>query len=582
MVLEKINSPKDVKALTLAEMQELAAEMNHKVVEKTAVHGGHVGSNLGISELTVALHYVFNSPIDKFIWDVSHQTYPHKMLTGRKIGFEPGHYDDVMPYTNPHESAHDFFNVGHTSTSVANAVGLAKARDLAGESGNVVAIIGDGSLSGGLALEALNNAAQLHSNLIIIVNDNEMSIDKNYGGLYENLRELRATNGAANNNLFKAFGLDYRYLEAGNDIAALIKLFEDARDVARPTVLHIHTQKGHGWQPAIDEKRRFHWTVNFDPETGAALATTGKRGWSNVITDYLSAAVDAGEKLLAINAAIPGIFGLEKFYPKYPENYWDAGIAEQFTLTFGGAAATVSGVRPIIFHNSTFIQRAYDQLMHDISMNEEPAIVVVAGISINSSDASHQGSFGTGWLSTVPNFVYLAPTNETEFVAMMNWAVAQHEKPVMINLPGHGVASSVLSALTDFSQPAYDIVTSGRDVALLGLGGFFDQARKVADELAKSGISATLINPLFVRELDKTTLSALTETHAVIATFEDNTLDGGFGQKVASFLGNTDAKILNFGALTEFSDEVPVKELYEKYHLTPELAAADILKALRG
>ncbi|MDR0199223.1 MAG: 1-deoxy-D-xylulose-5-phosphate synthase [Streptococcaceae bacterium] len=581
MVLEKINGPEDVKKLSVEEMKTLAAEMNDRVVQKTAVHGGHIGPNLGVSEMTIALHYVFNSPIDKLVWDVSHQTYPHKMLTGRKIGFEPGHYDEVMPYTNPGESVHDFFNVGHTSTSIANAVGLAKARDMAGETGNIIAIIGDGSLSGGLALEALNNAAQLKTNLIIIANDNQMSIDKNYGGLYENLRELRESEGQAANNLFKAFNLDYKYLADGNDIERLISLFQSVKDIDHPIVLHINTEKGHGWQPAIDEKRRFHWGGNFDPKTGKDLSPKGGRSWGDLVPEYLGKKIDAGEKVLAINAAIPGILGLVEFYEKYPDNYWDAGIAEQFTMTFGGAASTVKGVRPIIFHNSTFVQRAYDQLMHDISMNNEPAIVVVAGVSINSADSSHQGSFGTGWLSTVPNFVYLAPTNETEFTNMMDWAIAQHEKPVMINLPQHGLTSTTTSSLKDFAKPKYDIVENGADVAILGLGGFFDQAHKVSDELAKSGVHATLVNPLFIRELDTATLDKLAETHKVLATFEDNTLDGGFGQRVASYLARKGVKVLNFGALTEFVDEIPTAELYQKYHLTPELASADILDALK-
>lgn len=578
-VLDKINSPADVKTLTTEEMKSLANELNRKVIEKTAVHGGHVGPNLAVSEMTIALHYVFNSPIDKLVWDVSHQTYPHKMLTGRKIGFELGHYDDVMPYTNPHESEHDFFNVGHTSTSIANALGLAKGRDLAGETGNVIAIIGDGSLSGGLGLEGLNNAGQFDGNLIIIANDNEMSIDPNYGGLYNNLAELRASNGTAANNLFKAFNLDYRYLEDGNDVEQLIALFEEVKDIDHPIVLHIHTEKGHGWQPAIDEKTRFHWTGNFDPETGVSKAPAAGKNYSGIIMDAMGAKIDAGEKLLAINAGIPGAWKLPAFYAKYPKNYWDAGIAEQFTITFGGAAAMIDGVRPVIFHNSTFMQRAYDQFIHDFAMNDEPAIIFVHGVSITAADVSHQGSFGMGMLGSMPEITVLAPTSEEEILAMFDWAVEQHEKPVVIILPEHGVENRP-SNLTDFSEAKFDLVKSGEKVAVIGVGGFFSRAESIVAELAKSGVNATLINPLSVRELDEKTLSNLTKNHTVVATIEDNTLDGGFGQKVATFLSPKGVKVLNFGAKTEFVDEIPVAELYERYHLTAELAAADILTAL--
>lgn len=578
-ILDKVNTPVDVKNLTISELNELATEVRAAVLHKVSNVGGHVGPNLGVTELTIALHKVFNSPVDKFIWDVSHQTYPHKILTGRKAGFTDGHFHDITPYTSQHESEHDFFTVGHTSTSVANALGFAKARDLKGNKENIIAVIGDGSISGGLAMEALNNAGDFDSNLIIIFNDNQMSIAENHGGLYRNLAELRETKGASANNFFKTFGLDYKYLEEGNDIEALIHLFEEVKGINHPIVLHIHTEKGHGYAPAIENKENFHWRGAFDLETGALKAASSAKSYTSVMLDYLDKKMAEGLPLVAINAAIPGIFGLKQFASKYPERYIDAGIAEQFTITFGGAMAAY-GARPIIFHNSTFLQRAYDQLWHDVAINEEPAIIIVKGGVISGSDKTHQGSSAMTWISNIPNLKYLAPTSEEELLSMLDWALAQHEEPVVIQMPEHGVESR-LSVLTDYSEPSYQMEKVGEKVAILALGGLYSHGEKIVSELSKSGVEATLVNPLFVNDLDQTFLSALTENHEVIVTIEDGILDGGFGQKVASFLGKYDVKVLNFGAKREFNDSVPASELYERYHLTPELMVADILQLLK-
>ncbi len=578
-VLEKIDSPADLKKVSNQELEELASEIRTAVLHKVSNIGGHVGPNLGVTELTIALHKVFNSPIDKFIWDVSHQTYPHKILTGRKNGFTDGHFHDIIPYTSQRESEHDFFTVGHTSTSIANALGYAKARDLTNDKGNIVAVIGDGSLSGGLAMEALNNAGDFKGNLIILVNDNQMSIAENHGGLYRNLAELRATNGQAENNFFKTFGLDYKYLENGNDIESLIHLFEEVKDIDHPIVLHIHTEKGRGYQPALENKEAFHWHMPFDLETGQSKVIDSGKSYSSVMLDYMDKKVSEGLPLVAINAAIPGIFGLKQFAAKYPDRYIDAGIAEQFTITFGGAMAA-AGARPIIFHNSTFVQRAYDQFWHDLAINEEPAIVIVKGGVISGSDETHQGSSAMTWISNIPNIKYLAPTSEEEFISILDWALEQHEEPVVIQMPEHGLESRP-TVLTDYSTPSYQMTKSGEKVALLALGGLYSHGEKVAKVLAENGINATLINPLFINDLDQAFLENLVENHQVIATIEDGILDGGFGQKVASFLGKYDVKVLNFGAKREFNDSVPVTELYNRYHLTPELMVADILSLLK-
>ncbi|MDR2976342.1 MAG: 1-deoxy-D-xylulose-5-phosphate synthase [Streptococcaceae bacterium] len=578
-VLDKVNSPADVKALAFEELPELAAEVRAAVLHKVSNYGGHVGPNLGVVEMTVALHRVFDSPKDKLIWDVSHQSYPHKILTGRKTGFTDGHFHDVTPYTSQEESEHDFFKVGHTSTSIANALGLAKARDLCKDSGNIIAIIGDGSLSGGLAYEALNNAGAYQGNLIIIVNDNQMSIAENHGGMYKNLAALRETHGFAPDNLFRAFGLDYYYLDEGNDIPKLIEVFEKFKDINHPIVLHISTEKGHGYAPAVANKEAYHWRSPFELETGEAKHSgSAVRNYNEVLLDIMDQKISEGVPIFAINAAVPGAFNLKKFAAGHPDRYYDAGIAEQFTLTFGGAMA-MGGARPIIFHNSTFLQRGYDQMVHDLAVNNEPAIVVLHGAVISDSDTTHQGSLAIGWISNIPNLVYLAPTSEEELTAMMNWGLAQSEHSVVIQLPEHGLEHRS-SSLKDFSQAKFDIRQKGERVALLGLGGMYHQVETLAKVLEKAQIHATLVNPLFISQLDKAALSELGNTHSVIATFEDGIVDGGFGQKVASYLGAYDVRVLNFGAWKEFNEEVPLEELYARYHLTPMSAANDIISAL--
>lgn len=578
-VLDKVKEPADLKKLTPAELTDLAEDIRTAVLNKVSQIGGHTGPNLGVVEMTIALHKVFQSPVDKFIWDVSHQTYPHKILTGRKHGFEDGHFHDITGYTSQEESEHDFFTVGHTSTSVANAMGLAKARDLTHEKGNIIAVLGDGSLSGGLALEAINNAGAYDKNFILILNDNQMSIAENQGGIYKGLAELRETNGQSVNNMFKAFGLDYKYLAKGNDLDALISLFEEVKDIEHPIVLHINTEKGHGYQPAVEMKEAFHWRSPFNLEDGSLKNTSSAKNYTRIILDYMDEKVSEGMPLVAVNGGIPMINNLKEFSEKYPENYVDAGIAEQYVTTFGGAV-TAGGARAIIFHNSTFMQRAYDQFSHDLAINKEPAVVIVKSASISGSDKTHQGSFAIGMLSNIPNLVYLAPTSEEEVRAMLDWALTQKENPVILQIPEHGVESHP-SNLKDFSKAQYEIVQKGSDVAILALGGLFTQGKKVAATLEKMDIKATLVNPLFVAELDKECLHQLTEQHSVFVTLEDGVLDGGFGQKIASYLGKYGVKTLNYGADKEFNDSVPVEELYDRYHLTPELMVTDILTALK-
>lgn len=578
-ILDKVNAPADLKKLSAAELTELAQDVRGAVLNKVSQIGGHTGPNLGVVELTIALHKVFQSPVDKFVWDVSHQTYPHKILTGRKHGFQEGHFHDITGYTSQYESEHDFFTVGHTSTSVANAMGLAKARDLTAQKGNIIAILGDGSLSGGLALEAISNAGAYDKNFILILNDNQMSIAENQGGIYKGLAELRATDGQSPNNLFKAFGLDYKYLADGNNLEALISLFEEVKDINHPIVLHINTEKGHGYQPAVDMKEAFHWRSPFNLADASLKNISSAKNYTRIILDYMEEKVAEGMPLLAVNGGIPMVNNLKEFAEKHPENYIDAGIAEQYVTTFGGAVAA-GGARAMIFHNSTFMQRAYDQFLHDLAINKEPAVVIVKSASISGSDKTHQGSFAIGMLSNIPDLVYLAPTSEEELVAMLDWALTQKDHPVVLQIPEHGVENRS-TVRTDFSKAQYEIVRKGEEVAILALGGLFSHGQKVVEELERLKIKATLVNPMFVVELDKKTLKELTGDHKVFVTIEDGVLDGGFGQKVAGYLGQFGVKTLNFGAKKEFNDSVAMDELYDRYHLTPELMIADILEALK-
>lgn len=578
-ILDKVNAPADLKKLSAAELTELAQDVRGAVLNKVSQIGGHTGPNLGVVELTIALHKVFQSPVDKFVWDVSHQTYPHKILTGRKHGFQEGHFHDITGYTSQYESEHDFFTVGHTSTSVANAMGLAKARDLTAQKGNIIAILGDGSLSGGLALEAISNAGAYDKNFILILNDNQMSIAENQGGIYKGLAELRATDGQSPNNLFKAFGLDYKYLADGNNLEALISLFEEVKDINHPIVLHINTEKGHGYQPAVDMKEAFHWRSPFNLADGSLKNISSAKNYTRIILDYMEEKVAEGMPLVAVNGGIPMVNNLKEFAEKHPENYVDAGIAEQYVTTFGGAVAA-GGARAMIFHNSTFMQRAYDQFLHDLAINKEPAVVIVKSASISGSDKTHQGSFAIGMLSNIPDLVYLAPTSEEELVAMLDWALTQKDHPVVLQIPEHGVENRS-TVRTDFSKAQYEIVRKGEEVAILALGGLFSHGQKVVEELERLKIKATLVNPMFVAELDKKTLKELTGDHKVFVTIEDGILDGGFGQKVSGYLGQFGVKTLNFGAKKEFNDSVAMDELYDRYHLTPELMISDILEALK-
>lgn len=582
-VLEKINSPQDVKKLSTDEMNTLAQDIRNAIITRVNTIGGHLGPDLGIAEAAIAMHYVFNSPEDKFVFDVSHQVYPHKMLTGRKHGFvDPSRFLEISGYSNPQESEHDHFVIGHTSTSVSLATGLAKARDLKNEKYNVIALIGDGSLSGGEAYEGFNNAAELDSNMIIIINDNEMSIAPNEGGLYKNLAELRNTNGQAVNNVFKAIGFDYYYVEDGNNIEALISAFEKVKDTNRPTVVHIHTLKGKGYEPAVLDKETYHWHIPgfLDKKPGDTVVES--ESYNSITKDFLLKKKQSGEPVIAITAATPGVFEFNPaFREKMGKNYTDVGIAEEHAIAYASGLAK-NGAKPVLCLMSSFVQRTYDQMSQDLALNNSPATVLIYWGGISGADMTHLCTFDIPLISNIPNIVYLAPTSKEEYLAMLEWSYNQNEHPVFIRVSATELVSTGIADNTDYSKlNKYKLVEKGEKAAIIAAGTFFALGEQVKQELkTKTGIDATLINPCYLTGVDEELLNELKKDHSVVITLEDGELDGGFGEKVTRFYGNSGMKVLNFGAKKEFTDRVPLEELYNRYHLTKELIVNDMKEVL--
>lgn len=573
-LLNKVSGPKDLKKLTIPEMEELATEIRTLILEKDAAKGGHLGPDLGIVEASIAYHYVFNAPKDKIVWDVSHQTYPHKMLTGRALAWlDPEHYEDVTPYTNPDESPYDYYAVGHTSTSIALATGMAKARDLMGEHENIMALIGDGSMTGGLAYEGLNNAAIEPHNLVVVVNDNQMSIDDNVGGLVTALKKLRDSNGETKENPFTAMGFDYRYIADGNDIKSMIEAFKAVKDVDHPILLHINTLKGKGYQPAIDNEEAHHWVMPFDLKTDKSTVPAPKSpSATSVAMDVMKEHIENGEKIMAINAAIPGVFGLDEIKDKYPENYHDVGIAEQESVAFAAGMAK-EGAIPVLFENSTFLQRAFDQLSHDVAANDLPVVMMVAGGGISGTSKTHLGVFDQVMISNLPNWIYLAPTTLAEEKDMMEWVIKQRKHPVAIKMPTKKVPVGE-EVKRNYSEIKYDI-KPGKDIAVLALGDMYDMLGKEVTEK----LGASLVNPISANILDKEALDKLADENKIIITLEDNLLDGGFGEKVASYLGNKDVKVLNYGQKRVYTDQIPLNDILKDNRMTVDQIVEDVKNA---
>lgn len=580
MYLEKINEPKDINKLSNDELKVLASEIRDALMNRLSKHGGHFEPNFGMVETIIALHYVFNSPVDKIVYDVSHQSYPHKMLTGRKDAYlYEEHFEDVSGYTNPEESEHDFFNVGHTSTSISLASGLVKARDLKGDKENIIAVIGDGSLSGGEALEGLDFASELQSNFIIIVNDNDMSIAENHGGLYKNLKELRESKGTCACNLFKAMNLDYIYVEDGNNLETLIHTFYDIKDINHPIVVHINTQKGKGYQIAEENKENWHWCMPFDIETGKPKVTFEGENYGDLTADYLLYKMKKDSKVVALVAGVPTNIGFTKDKrERAGKQFVDVGIAEEHAIAMASGIAK-NGGKPVFATHSSFMQRTYDQLSQDLCINNNPATILVNTASVyGMNDITHLGLYDIAMMSNIPNLVYLAPTSKEEYFAMLDWSIEQNKYPVAIRIPCNGVISDNREVQKDYSNlNKYKIERQGNKVAVIALGDFYQLGEQITNKIKeKLKFEPTLINPRYITGLDNKLLEELKKEHELVITLEDGILEGGFGEKIASFYGTTNMKVKNYGIRKSFPDRYIVDELLKENGITVEKIIADI------
>ena len=584
MYLERVSGPEDVRALPSSALPTLCEEIRSAIVRTTAAVGGHTGSNLAVVELTVALHRVFDSPTDKIVFDVSHQTYAHKMLTGRSRAFlDPSRFGRVSGFASPNESRHDLFSMGHTSTSVSLACGLAAARDLEGGSYDVVAVIGDGSLSGGLAFEGLDNAAELKSGLIIVVNDNEWSIAPNHGGIYRNLAELRATRGATEHNVFRALGLDYRYLEDGNDVEALERALGELRGIDHPVVLHIHTQKGHGYAPAAADPELWHHASPFNAATGAPEVAPAEEDYASITGSLLLRRMETDKDLVAVCAATPYIMG---FTPELRERagdqFVDVGIAEEHAVTFAAGLAR-AGAKPVLGIYGTFLQRSYDEIWHDLCLNMAPAVILVFGCSAyGTTDATHLGFFDIPMLANMPGMPYLAPTCREEYVDMLSWAIDRRKGPVAIRVPVMGVESRPGFMRAHTYERGYEVVREGSDVAVLALGDLFPLGEGVVDALAeRTGLRATLVNPRLATTPDEDLLERLAKTHRLIVTLEDGIVDGGFGERCARVLSErNDVRVRCYGLPRAYPDRYEPDALLASRGMTVDGVCTDIERIL--
>ena len=583
MYLERIESPDDVRALPSSALPGLCDEIRRAVISSSAAVGGHLGSNLAVVELTVALHRVFKSPRDKIVFDVSHQTYAHKMLTGRARAFtDPERYGRVSGFASPNESKHDLFSMGHTSTSVSLACGLAAARDLAGEKYDVVAVIGDGSLSGGLAFEGLDNAAELGSGLIVVVNDNEWSIAPNHGGIYRNLAELRASRGACERNVFRALGLDYRYLEDGHDVAALEAALSELRGTDHPVVLHVHTRKGHGYAPAEGDPELWHHAAPFDVATGTQGGAGGE-DYASITGAFLSERMERDPRVVAVSAATPYIMG---FTPELRERagrrFVDVGIAEEHAVTCLAGLAR-GGARPVLGIYGTFLQRAYDELWHDLCLNSSPATILVFGSSAyGTTDATHLSFFDIPLLADMPGLTYLAPTCREEYLDMLSWSLAWEHGPVAVRVPAAGVVSRPGFERATSYERGWEVARSGADVAVLALGDLFPLGEEIADELAGRGVArATLVNPRRATAPEADLVAGLARDHRLVVTLEDGVVDGGFGERCACILAREgDVRVRCYGLPCAFPDRYDPASLLESCGMTVEGVCDDVERAL--
>lgn len=581
-LLKNINGPSDIKKLSLAELNQLAGEIREGLFNRLTHVGGHCGPNFGFVEATIALHYVFDSPHDKFVFDVSHQSYAHKMLTGRRFGYiDNDRFAEDSGYSNPHESEHDLFNIGHTSTSVSLATGLAKARDLLGRSENVIAVIGDGSLSGGEAMEGLNVAgSEINGNLIIVVNDNQQSISETHGGLYKSLADLRASKGASANNIFKAFVLDYVYEDNGNDIASLIKVFRSVKDIKHPVVVHINTTKGKGFALAEQNKEAWHWTVPFNRNTGLPTVSVPPVTYTSVAREYIMRRAETDDKFVLVTPNMPGSFGFTPdLRAKLGSKFVDVGIAEEQAVAMASGLAK-GGANPLIITNTTFMQRAYDQLSQDLCINGNAVTILLNYASFDGlTDVTHLGIFGISAFSNIPNLTVLAPSNRAELVSMLDWSLDKANRPVIILMPGNAVTDGATQQPYDPTK--YNVTQHGEKVAVITLGDFYAKGQSLAEYIEKSfGFTPTLADARNASTIDAATLDEIAKNCKVVVTLEDGILDGGLGQKIAAHYATTDVKVLTYGLNKVFYDRYDPNELLKSLGITNEQMTAKIAELL--
>lgn len=585
MYIEKIKSPADLKQLNIEALKVVADETRQAVLNRVSKHGGHVGPNLGFVEATVALHYVFDTPKDKLVFDVSHQSYPHKVLTGRASGFL-GNVDEmnaISGYSSPTECPeYDNFEVGHTSTSVSLATGLQKARDIKGTKENIIAIIGDGSLSGGEAFEGFNEASELGTGIIIVVNDNEMSIAEPHGGIYKNLRDLRESNGQCNHNWFKAWGFEYKYLEEGNDVEKLIEVFRSVKNTTKPTVVHIHTEKGHGFSPAVENKEAWHYGMPFNKEDGSRPEYPATESYEQLLSDWLLKEMKQDKTLVAVTAGTPSAAG---FTPEKRKEagaqHVDVGIAEEQAVAMISGMAK-GGLRPVWTVFSTFIQRTYDQIAQDLCINANPAVINVTwGGTASMNDITHICLFDIPMLCSIPGLIYLAPTTCEEYFAMLRWAILQDKKPIAIRIPSNGVHHTTETVDTEYAYEAkYKVTQKGEKVAIIAAGSFYQKGENVVRLLAEKGIKATLINPRYLNEVDRETLDSLKGSHELVVTLEDGSKDGGFGERIAAYYGTSEMKVLVGGIKKDLYDRFDLQQLLSDNRLLDEQIVEDVVSIL--
>lgn len=586
MYIEKIQSPADLKGLNLTELKTVADETRAAVLNRVSKHGGHVGPNLGFVEATVALHYVFDAPKDKFVFDVSHQCYPHKVLTGRASGFlgEVSEMNAISGYSSPAESPeYDNFEVGHTSTSISLATGLQKARDIKGTHENIIAIIGDGSLSGGEAFEGLDEASELGTGIIIVVNDNEMSIAENHGGIYKNLRALRESRGTCQHNWFKAWGFEYKYLEEGNDVGKLIEVFRSVKDTDKPTVVHIHTEKGHGFAPAVANKEAWHYGAPFNPADGSRPEMPAIEAYEQLYSDWMLREMKLDPTLIAVTAGTPSAGGFTPDKRKEAgAQHIDMGIAEEQAVAMISGMAK-GGLRPVWTVYSTFIQRTYDQIAQDLCINSNPAVInVMWGGTGTMNDITHICMFDIPMLCSIPNLIYLAPTTCEEYFAMLRWAIRQEAKPIAIRVASNGVVHTTEAVDEEYSySPKYKVAHQGSQVAIIAAGSFYQKGENVAHLLAEKGIDATLINPRYLHAVDAEALESLKARHQLVVTLEDGCKDGGFGERIASYYGTSDMKVLVCGVKKDLYDRFDHQQLLADNRLLANQIADDILNIIK-